>query len=213
MRLVPSLVISLFALAGCRTATVQSGPSGTATTTPAPTPIPAGANELPTGTTLTAELQDTLSTKDSKVGDEVRATLTTPVQDTSGRTIVPAGAVVQGEVTGLTASPRVGEPAAIRVNFDRLEIGGAERPVSTEITETKPKLERDYGRAGKGAAIGAAGGAVAGAILGGGRGALVGGLLGAGAGTAISLGTGEEQAKLEAGTPLTLRLTSPAPVR
>lgn len=40
-------------------------------------------------------------------------------------------------------------------------------------------------------------------------GALVGGALGAGSGTAVSLGTGEVQSELPAGTMMTLRTTQP----
>jgi hypothetical protein len=55
---------------------------------------------------------------------------------------------------------------------------------------------------------------VLGAIVGGDvQGALTGAALGAGAGTVISLGTSNQQAVLEAGSVLTLRLTEPLEVR
>jgi hypothetical protein len=55
---------------------------------------------------------------------------------------------------------------------------------------------------------GAAAGAVVGAIIGGSlKDILVGGALGAGAGTIISLGTGDQQNSLPAGSELDLRVT------
>lgn len=201
---------AVFAVAGCRTASVQSGSTAAA----APPAIAAGSSELPAGTSLQVTLNDALSTDQSKQGDEVRATVTTPVKDSSGQTLVPTGTTVVGEVTGVAASPHAGEPAAIRVDFNRLELAGGETSISSEITDTQPEVNQNYGRAGKGAAIGGGSGAILGAVLGGSlKGAVIGGLLGAGAGTAISLGTGDVQAALPAGTPMTLELTAPVSVR
>lgn len=213
-RLSALLALTVFALAGCRTATVSSDTSTAQKAPPPAATIPADATELPVGTVLRVEVQDELSTEQSKVGDDVRATLTAPVQDSAGKTLVPAGAPLTGKVTELSPSERVGEPASITLAFTEIEVNGQEKPLQADITDADPELSRNWGRAGKGAGIGAAGGAVLGAVLGRSvKGAVIGGVVGAAAGTAISLGTGEEDAKLPAGTPMTLALTQPVPLK
>lgn len=214
VRLSAVFVLASFALAGCRTATVASDTSTAGKAPPAAATIPADATELPAGTVLQVEVQNELSTGTSKVGDDIQATVTTPVQDSAGKTLVPAGAKVTGQVTELSPSARVGEPASITLAFDELEVNGKQQPLEADITDADPELSRNWSRAGKGAGIGAAGGAVLGAVLGRSvKGAVIGGVVGAAAGTAISLGTGDEDAKLPAGTPMTLALTRPVPLR
>lgn len=214
VRLSALFVLTSFALAGCRTATVASDTSTAQRAPPPAATIPADATELPVGTVLQVEVQNELSTETSKVGDDIRATVTTPVTDSGGEVLVPAGAAVTGKVTELSPSARVNEPASITLAFDELEVNGQQRPLQADITDADPELSRNWGRAGKGAGIGAAGGAVLGAVLGRSvKGAVIGGVVGAAAGTAISLGTGEEDAKLPAGTPMTLALTQPVPLK
>src|SRR5205807_5256596 len=61
---------------------------------------------VPAGTALMAKLETTLATFSNKAGDQFQARLTQPVV-LNGRTIIPAGAIVQGRVT------RVSEPRRI----------------------------------------------------------------------------------------------------
>lgn len=199
-------------LGACRTANVMAGPGPVPTTQTEQ--IPVGSKTLQAGTPLKVTLRDTLSTRDSKVGDQVRATVVEPVVDAAGNTLVAAGSEVDGTVTELQPSARADKPAAIRVNFDSLTTSAGTEPIAAEVVEAKPEVNQNYGRAEKGAAIGGLGGLAAGAILGHSvKGAIIGGVLGAGAGTAISLGTGDVQASLPAGTPMTLQLTQPVSVR
>lgn len=208
----PLALVTSLGLAACRTANVMAGPTPT-TQTPQ-TFVAAGSTILQAGTPLKVQLTDTLSTQDSKVGDQVHTTVVEPIQDAAGKTLVAAGSEVEGTVTELQPSPHAGEPASIRVNFDRLTTSAGTEPITAQVVEAKPEVNPNVGRAGRGAAIGGLGGFAAGAILGQSLGgALLGGVLGAGAGTAISLGTGEVQASLPAGTPMTLQLTQPVNVR
>lgn len=198
------------ALGACRTANVTTGPTPTTQTAQ----IPAGSTTLQTGTPLKVQLKDTLSTQNSKVGDAVHATVVEPVQDAAGKTLVAAGSEVDGTVTELQPSARADKPASIRVNFDKLSTSAGTEPIAAEVTEAKPEMKQNTGRAEKGAAIGGLGGLAAGAILGHSvKGAVIGGVLGAGVGTAISLGTGDVHASLPAGTPMTLQLTQPVNVK
>ncbi|HET7565724.1 MAG TPA: hypothetical protein VFJ96_12050 [Gemmatimonadaceae bacterium] len=171
---------------------------------------PVNANMVPVGTTLQAKLNSTLGTQQSRVGDQFTATVTQAVTAQNGETVVPEGAVVHGEVTGLHASQNAGDQAAIKLNFDSLEINGHNYPFNAKITATNLKTQgQDKNETLKNAGVGAVAGAALGAILGGGSlsKTVLGGVLGAAAGTAVSLGMGDVQAVLPAGSELTLQST------
>jgi hypothetical protein len=172
---------------------------------------PADAGSLPTGVVLNVRLDEEIGTKVSNVGDEFTATVTNAVVAQNGETVVPAGAKVHGTVTGLDNSERVGDPAVIKIDFDELTMNGEDHPFNAKVTATNLQTrggdttEETLKKAG----VGAAAGAVFGAILSGGDldKILLGGALGAAAGTAISLGAGETEAVLAAGTEMKLETT------
>lgn len=189
----------LVALGGCRSVAVESGPRAQ------PAPPPPTADAIPAGTTLDVRLNETLSTDRNSVGDRFTATVTRPLIAQNGQTVVPAGAVLSGVVTGLAEARRIGDQAAIRLNFDRIGIGGQSYPFSADIIEADVRARRDSPSA-EAAAIGAAAGAALGAIIGGDLAStLIGGVLGAGAGTIISLGLGDVDAELPAGSVMTVQ--------
>lgn len=197
----------LVAAAGCRSATVTSG-AGSA---PSPAPAPATASYIPTGTDLTVNLNEELGTAKSHAGDEFTATVTGPVMAQNGEIAIPKGAVVHGTVTGTKASGSVGDPAAIRLDFQSIDIDGQSYPFAAAITNTSVNVStNNINQTAKDAGIGAAAGAALGAVLGGSLAkAISGAIVGAGAGTLISLGTGDVQAVLPAGSDLVLRTTQP----
>jgi hypothetical protein len=198
-------------LAGCRTTQVSSG-TGASTAPAAPTE-PARPGFVPAGSPLQVRLNQQLGTQTSHEGDRFTATVQSALTAPDGAVVVPAGTVVTGKISQLHRSERVGDQAAIGLDFDSIRVAGQETALDADVVDTKVKGQADRGRAGKGAAIGGAGGAVLGAIIGRGLGgAVVGGLLGAGAGTLIGLGTGDVDPKLPAGTELSLRTTAPAKV-
>jgi hypothetical protein len=193
-------------LAGCaRQATVES--AGDVAISASPT----DSRSLPSGTTLDVKLDQEIGTKSSKVGDSFSATVTNAVVAQNGTTAVPAGSKVYGKVTGLDNSDRVGEPAAIRIDFERIVVNGTSHPLYAKVTatnlETRGGDTRDETL--KKAGIGAAAGAVLGAILSGGDldKILIGGAIGAAAGTVISLGVGDVEGVLPAGTSMQLQTT------
>lgn len=200
-----SLVVGLL-LAGCaRQATMES--AGDVAISSSPT----DAMSLPSGTTLDVRLDQEIGTKSSKVGDTFTATVTNAVVATNGTTAVPAGSKIYGKITGLDNSERAGDPAAIRVDFERIVVNGNSHPLYAKVTatnlETRGGDTRD--ETIKKAGVGAAAGAVLGAIVSGGDldKILLGGVLGAAAGTVISLGMGDVEGVLPAGTTLQLQTT------
>jgi hypothetical protein len=204
-------VAAALASIGCaRQATVESAD------TPAPAARPATAGELPVGTTLHARLDDSLGTDRNKAGDRFTATVTTAVTADNGATVVPAGATIHGTVTGLDASDRVGENAYIRLDFDRLSFGGRDYDFSADVVATNLETRGDTRRETvEKAGIGAAAGAVLGAVVGGVnlKNIVLGAAIGAAAGTVISLGAGDVEAVLPAGSELTLRSTEMVALR
>lgn len=202
---IAGIAVALLAAAGCaRTAQVESGGEVVSAT------LPTNTNTIPVGTTLKVTLDQTLGTKESRVGDSFTASVAEPLNTTEGAVVVPKGSVLHGTITGLHASEHAGDQAAIKLDFDTLTISGQAYAFNAKITNTDMKMQGDTREETlKKAGIGAAAGAALGAILGDaslGKIAL-GGLLGAAAGTAISLGAGEVQAVLPKGTEMTVQST------
>jgi hypothetical protein len=201
-----------FVFAGCRTNDViTTGSPGVQ-----PAPPPANADAIPYGTVLQATLDQSLSTDRSQVGERFTATVTERLVAANGQVVVPVGAKLHGEVTGLSTARGTGQPAAIRLHFDRIEFGGHAHGVGVNILETQVHTHEhvETERMQRAAVTGAAAGAVLGAVIGGSlRDALVGGALGAGVGTVISLGLGTTEASLPAGTTMRLQTTQHVSLR
>ncbi|MFL5620649.1 MAG: hypothetical protein ACJ79A_19900 [Gemmatimonadaceae bacterium] len=178
---------------------------------------PASANSLPAGTTMTARLEQSLGTKSNKVGDQFTATTTEAVVAQNGQTVVPAGAKVYGHVTGLHSPTVTGEQAVIRLDFDSLAFSGRRYPFKASINSVAVagQTTGSTSTTVKSAGVGAAAGAVLGAVLSGGEldKIITGGLLGAAAGTVISLGRGDVESVLPAGSTLTVRSTEAVALR
>jgi hypothetical protein len=203
---------TFFALATLATAGACTRPSTVSSGGDVSIPsTPVNASTLPTGSTVTVALDQQIGTKNSKVGDTFSATVVDAIVASNGQTVVPAGSKVYGKVTGLQDSNNATQKAAIRLDFERINVNGVERPFEANITATN--LETSGGDSRnetlKKAGIGAAAGAVLGAVLGGGDVSKIlgGAAIGAAAGTVISLGGGEVDAVLPAGSKMTLQTT------
>jgi hypothetical protein len=187
-----------FALTGCRNTGVLSASDAADAT-------PATADAVPAGTPMTLRLNETLGTEVSDVGDTFTASVAEDLVAETGRVAIPAGTTVYGSVTGLQRSDNVGEQAAIRLAFDRINVGGTTYDFGAEVTDASSERDREGSLAGD-AGKGAAAGAVLGLVLGGDlEDAIKGAVLGAGVGTVISLGTGDVDAVLPSGTRMTVR--------
>ena len=185
-------------------------PASTSTTTAAaPKPAPAGPRNytVPAGTSVTAQLPATITTKTAKVGDRVSAYLTSDlVMD--GKVIAKSGALLQGSVSQVVSgSQKIGGTATLGLTFDNLTLAdGSDKPVRGTVTQVAAKSDT-----GKDTAK-IAGGAIAGAVIGhqvdGDKGKIIGGLLGAAAGTVAAKKTGTE-VELPAGTQIGFTLDQP----
>ena len=203
---------ALFALATLATVGACTRPSTVSSGGDVALPsTPVNASTLPTGSTVTVTLDQQVGTKNSKVGDTFSATVVDAIVASNGQTVVPAGSKVYGKVTGLQDSDNATQKAAIRLDFERINVNCVERPFEANITATNLETSGNDTRNEtlKKAGIGAAAGAVLGAVLGGGDvSKIIGGAaIGAAAGTVISLGGGEVDAVLPAGSKMTLQTT------
>jgi len=103
------------------------------------------------------------------------------------------------------------ERARLGIRFHTLVLADGTRvPISTETIYRDGDAPGNNTAAKVGGA--AVGGAILGAILGGAKGAVIGSTAGAGAGTAAVMAGDRSAATLPAGTPMTVRLLSPATV-
>lgn len=188
----------ILGIAGCRSTGMET------MGTPGETTIVTG-DAVPAGTQFTVQLNQPLSTENAR-GDNFTATLVDEVATPTGEVLIPSGATVHGTVTGVTPAPNEDDHAAIRLNFERIEAAGTTYPIAAEVVETDlATVQDDRSLVGEETVIGAAAGAALGAVVTGDvTGAVIGGALGAGVGTIISLGSGDTEGMLPAGTVMTL---------
>jgi hypothetical protein len=158
------------------------------------------------GTALAVRIGQTVSAKESSVGDSFSGVLAQSVV-VKGVSVFKAGTPVTGTVTASKGQGRFKGDGALGITISRV----GDYKVSTSAYEktANGKGKRTAGFIGGGAG----GGALIGGLAGGGKGALIGGLLGAGAGTAGSVFTGNKNISVPAETVVTFTLEEPLTVR
>jgi len=166
---------------------------------------------VPIGTNLKIRIEDTLSSKDSRVGDRFTATALDPVRFNEAR--------ITGHISSIQKSGKVQGRTSMNLAFDTITLGDRTGTLHGYVTRV---YGSDSGRADneggvesgsrgnqtlKRAGIGAGAGAIIGAIAGGGKGAAIGLILG-GAGGAGSLAVqGSKELRIESGTEMLVRVT------
>jgi hypothetical protein len=166
---------------------------------------------VPAGTQFSLALNQELSTRENKAGDEFTAQVVSPVAQ-GGEVVVPEGSTVRGRVTAVQASTGANQPALLKVAFDAIEVNGEFQPMQATLVRAEPetKSRTSTGEAAAKIGAGTAAGAIIGRIVGGdATGAVVGGAVGAAAGTAIVLGTQDVDAVLPSGSHMSVRLDEP----
>lgn len=175
---------------------------------------------VPEGTVISLRIDDDLSSRTSHVGDKFAATVTIPVY-VGGRTVIPAGAIIEGSVTGVTPAKRMSKSGTISVGFDALVFPNGDRvKINGSLTSADPAERRRInnestvsGDNGKRSVVfiggGGAVGAVLGGISGGGTGAIAGGIIGAGSGVAAVMLSKGAEAEVRSGTSFGIQLSQP----
>jgi hypothetical protein len=155
-------------------------------------------------------LDSMVSSETAKVEDKVLARVTRDVT-VDGRTAIPSGAKLEGVVALVERGGKFKERSRVGVRFTQLVLADNVRvPLQTETIFREGEGVAQQATAKVGA--GAVAGAILGAVIGGKKGAAVGTVVGAAGGTAAVAAGGRHEAVLEAGSPLTVRLTAPLKV-
>ena len=175
---------------------------------------------VPAGTALMVKLETTLATFSNKPGDPFQGSLTQPVV-VNGRTVIPAGARLEGRVTKVAEPRRIAGRPTIGIAPENLILPSGERfPINATLVDTDAGRGTDVNNEGefKGSGHdrrdqvetggGVAGGMLIGGLVGGPVGVLVGGVIGAGSGGGYWLSK-HRGATLPSGTTLTIELNRP----
>jgi hypothetical protein len=178
------------------------------------------ASPVPAGTALMVKLETTLATFSNKAGDPFQARLMQPLV-LNGKTLIPAGAMVEGRVTRVSEPRRISGKPTIGILPEALILPTGEHFfLDATLVDTNAGRDTDVNQEGefKGSGHdrrdqmetggGAAGGMLIGGLLGGPPGVVIGGVVGAGS-TGVHWLSKHRSATLMAGTQLTLELNRP----
>jgi hypothetical protein len=158
---------------------------------------------VPVGKELDVRLQSRLNSGTSK--NEQRFEATTVADAMQGdKVLIPAGSVVRGVVSDVTAAGRVDRTGSMKLTFDGITINNQPHQIRAMATQVFQSggLRDDKGTATTGASIGG----VIGGLAGGVSGALLGAAIGAGGAVASTEG---KDIDLPAGTVIRIRFDSP----
>ncbi|HVE13078.1 MAG TPA: hypothetical protein VNI01_06765 [Elusimicrobiota bacterium] len=172
-------------------------------------PKPEPEVEIPSGTLLSVELVDPVSTGKNKAGEAFRARVLDGVW-VRGAVAVPPGATVRGELTKVTPSGRVKGRSELGLSLKSLELDGRSFELKTDDLSYvgEPHAGKNIG----GWLSGALQGAVLGVLFGGKTGAIIGAGAGAGAGGVSSIIKGKEEVDFAQGARLLFETRAPLKV-
>jgi len=178
------------------------------------------SSPVPAGTALMVRLETTLATFSNRAGDPFRGSITQPVV-IDGKTVIPAGATVEGRVTKVSEPRRIKGKPTIGILPEAVILPTGERYfLDATLVDTNIGQGTDVDREGqfKGSGHdrhdtleqggGTTGGMLIGGLIGGGPGILIGGAVGA-TSTTVHWLAKHRSAILPSGTQLTLELNRP----
>src|ERR1043165_538148 len=166
---------------------------------------------VPVGTDLKVRINDTLSSKDSRIGDRFTAPVINPNRFDEAK--------LTGHISSIQKSGKIKGRTSMNLAFDSIELrdgrhgvlhgyvtrvyGEGSRADNEGGVESSSRTKQSVKRAGIGATVGA----IVGGIAGGGKGAAIGLIIG-GAGGAGSLAiNGSKELKIESGTEMLVHVT------
>ncbi|MFY9553579.1 MAG: hypothetical protein WAV20_21420 [Blastocatellia bacterium] len=167
---------------------------------------------VPAGTQLRIRINDTLSSKEARVGDKFTATVVNPSRYEE--------ATIAAHVRSISKSGRVEGRTTMSLSFDSIQLrNGRTGTLRAEVLRVydsdSSKNVDEEGRVQSGSrgkqtlkrsGIGAVAGAVIGGIAGGGKGAAIGMIVGGAAGAGTLAVEGSKELKIERGTEMLIRV-------
>ncbi len=178
--------------------------------TPAPPPPPQPKTvEIPSGTTVSIRMIDSIDSSINHTGEIFSASLDAPIV-VDNEVVVPSGTNTFVRLVQARSAGRMTGRSELGLELVRLEFQGKSYSlVSNEYEQAGPSRgKRTAETIGAGAAIGAA----IGAIAGGGKGAAIGAGVGGAAGTGVQVATKGKQVRIPSETKLDFRLQQPVEV-
>lgn len=171
------------------------------------------ALSLASGTEFTAVTTTQISSATNKQGEIVTATIGTPVRDSRGRVVIPAGSELRMRIAAIRESEnKSDETGTLTLEPTAVVIDGQSYPVTASISSLSTKLVDRGTNVGDVAKVGggAAAGAVVGRVLGGStKGAVIGGIIGGAVGAQRAVETQDRDVVVPEGTTMTLTLSAP----
>jgi hypothetical protein len=181
------------------------------------TPIlAAGTSVIPDGTVLMVEMDTGIDSGSAQISDRFQARIATPVVDAGGRTLLPAGAVIEGHVTNVKKAKWGHRSGELGLSFDYIEWGDGRRlPLRGTLVNANKRIDEEGDLRAKSAVkrdvLVTTGGAVAGAGVGmvTGGSILVGGGVGAAAGLTLVMLIKGKDVVVDPGDRFNLQLVQP----
>lgn len=167
-------------------------------------PVAPAQVSIPKGTSLAIRVDQTISVKTSRPGDEFTGEIVEPIYAPDNSILVPKGTRVRGRVDAAHRRGRFKGASYLDLRLTAMRLNGTEYPLETrEFAESKRgKGRRTAGLIGGGAGLGM----LVGGLASGGAGLLWGGLAGGGAGTAAAAFTGNRDLYIPAEAVVHFRL-------
>ncbi len=180
-----------------------------ATRPPAPPARPA-MRTLSAGARFDIAATDTISSRTARPGETFTARAVEDVKNAAGQVVIPAGSVVNGNITDVKPAPNPRTPGTLTLSVASVTVGGKTYPIEASVDSLETVHKGRGVTSGDAAKVGA--GAVAGAVLGrvlGGnkKGTIIGGIVGGAAGAAAANATKDSDIVLPAGAHIIIRLT------
>lgn len=170
-----------------------------------PPPQPVGLT-IPSDTTFTVRMIDSVNSDTARLGETFRASLDEPVI-VNGQEVIPRGADVLTKLVQDQQSGKIQGRTVLTLALSTVTVNG--RPVDVTSTDVKTESSSRGARSGKVIGGATALGAIIGAVAGGGKGAAIGAGSGAAVGTGAEVMTGGQKVKIPSETRLTFRLQNP----
>jgi hypothetical protein len=175
-----------------------------------PAPKPEAPASLLAGTTLATTIDREITSRTTKPGETVTATVATDVKDNHGRVVIPAGAKVTLTVSEIHESENKGDKTGkLTLTPNEVEFEGKTYSVTASAQALDRTLVDRKTNAGDVAKVGAgtAAGAIVGRVIGGNtKGAVIGGIIGGAIGTQRAIETQDRDVVVPANSRVELTL-------
>jgi hypothetical protein len=176
---------------------------------PAPAPAPAPL-ALDAGATVSLAVDREITSRTDKAGAVVTATVSSDVQDSQGRVVIPAGSKVTMTITQIHESENKGDKTGkLTLTPNSVEIAGQSYALEASAEALDRTLRDRKTNAGDVAkvGVGAAAGALAGKLIGGStKAAVIGGVIGGAIGTQRAVETQDRDVVVPASSRVELTL-------